>query len=423
MSTINKLSLDGNTYNIENISTYQHTKSGTIHNLEGEGFCGKVKFTDNVNIGDTWTVNGELVSAFMGSKSASESMDGMEWNGKWIIFIFDGEQINFNGGASGAADKFGHIVFASSLQGMNFNTYRPFDSQYFYRGICQKTCTIRFFTSVAWNVSWEDFIFGVSVNGDVKLSALSSTIGADNLVYDLGTLDLKVGDSVEAYMPAATSNQRGGSIIGVLDSGEIISFSQDFSYTGEKTSIVIPYDGTYEIEVAGAKGGQGGARYQDGRGPDGANGGYAKGKFWFKKGTELNIWIGGIGSRGGDGYKNGTAGVGGAGGFGYGSGSNGANASSGSVNGGGGGGGGGSKISTTDDSIFIEASGGAGSQGNRGGNGGSGGGITGGTCTPGQYGNAGTPGYGTIQGGTTLELTKGKNTGNGYGKIKFLTPY
>lgn len=80
------------------INLYTHSKVGTVHNFSGSGINGRAKMTANVETGDTFTVNGIPVTAYMGSDGAVESMTGSEWNDKWITFIFDGTTINFKGG-------------------------------------------------------------------------------------------------------------------------------------------------------------------------------------------------------------------------------------------------------------------------------------------------------------------------------------
>lgn len=54
--------------------------------------------TADVGDGDTFTVNGEPVAAYMGTDSAIDAMAGSAWNGRWVSFVFDGETLNFKGG-------------------------------------------------------------------------------------------------------------------------------------------------------------------------------------------------------------------------------------------------------------------------------------------------------------------------------------
>lgn len=88
------------------VQTYTHTRSGTVHNFAGSGANGRALMTADVQAGDTFTVNGEPVAAYMGTESAADAMAGSEWNGRWVSFVFDGETLNFKGGGGlPAADR------------------------------------------------------------------------------------------------------------------------------------------------------------------------------------------------------------------------------------------------------------------------------------------------------------------------------
>lgn len=80
------------------IQIYTHSKSGTVHEFTGKGPNGRALMTDNIVTGDTFTVNGSPVTAYMGTEDAVDSMAGNAWSGKWITFVFDGNTINFKGG-------------------------------------------------------------------------------------------------------------------------------------------------------------------------------------------------------------------------------------------------------------------------------------------------------------------------------------
>lgn len=90
----------------EGIQIYTHSKSGTVHEFTGNGPNGRALMTDNVATGDTFTVNGTPVTAYMGTDDATDSMAGSAWNGKWVSFVYDGSTLNFKGGGGlSAADK------------------------------------------------------------------------------------------------------------------------------------------------------------------------------------------------------------------------------------------------------------------------------------------------------------------------------
>lgn len=86
---------------VNGINTYIHSKQGTVHNFQGEGSNGKALMTANFEEGDSITVNGTPVTAYIGTDEAVTSMAGNEWNGKWITFTFEGNTLNFKGGGGG----------------------------------------------------------------------------------------------------------------------------------------------------------------------------------------------------------------------------------------------------------------------------------------------------------------------------------
>ena len=88
------------------VQTYTHTRSGMVHNFAGSGANGRALMTADVQAGDTFAVNGEPVTAYMGTESAAGAMAGSQWTGRWVSFVFDGETLNFKGGGGlPAADR------------------------------------------------------------------------------------------------------------------------------------------------------------------------------------------------------------------------------------------------------------------------------------------------------------------------------
>lgn len=82
----------------EGVSVYTHQKSGTVHKLTGNGASGRVKLTANVAAGDTVQVNGKTVPAYVGAETFAAALAGEALSGRWLSFVWDGTQINFNGG-------------------------------------------------------------------------------------------------------------------------------------------------------------------------------------------------------------------------------------------------------------------------------------------------------------------------------------
>lgn len=77
---------------------YTHSKSGTVHEFTGQGANGRALMTADVSSGDTFTVNGEPVTAYMGTDNATESMAGSPYTGKWVTFVVEDGVLNFKGG-------------------------------------------------------------------------------------------------------------------------------------------------------------------------------------------------------------------------------------------------------------------------------------------------------------------------------------
>nr|DAQ97937.1 MAG TPA: Receptor Binding Protein [Caudoviricetes sp.] len=82
----------------QGVHLYQHTKVGTVHKLTGSGASGRVKLTANVAAGDTVQVNGKTVPAYVGAETFAAALAGEALSGRWLSFVWDGTQVNFNGG-------------------------------------------------------------------------------------------------------------------------------------------------------------------------------------------------------------------------------------------------------------------------------------------------------------------------------------
>lgn len=82
----------------DGVKVYSHTRSGTVNELTGTGPNGRALMTADVQESDTWTVNGQPVTAYMGTEDATASMAGQAYTGKWVTFVLEGETLNFKGG-------------------------------------------------------------------------------------------------------------------------------------------------------------------------------------------------------------------------------------------------------------------------------------------------------------------------------------
>lgn len=86
--------------NAEWFHTYTHTKSGSIHHLEGSGAIVKFKAAADFLKGDTFQVNGAEASALMLDRK--ELPDDAFKTGAWVMAILDGDTLSFQQ-KSGAA--------------------------------------------------------------------------------------------------------------------------------------------------------------------------------------------------------------------------------------------------------------------------------------------------------------------------------
>ena len=80
------------------VSTYKHTKMDNVHHFTGSGTSGRAKMTADVEAGDTVMVGGKEVPAYVGAETFADALAGESLNGRWLSFVWDGTQINFNGG-------------------------------------------------------------------------------------------------------------------------------------------------------------------------------------------------------------------------------------------------------------------------------------------------------------------------------------
>lgn len=81
----------------DGVKVYTHSRSGTVNELTGDGPNGRALMTADVQPGDTWTVNGQLVTAYMGAEDATDSMAGRSFNGKWITFVIEDDVLAITG--------------------------------------------------------------------------------------------------------------------------------------------------------------------------------------------------------------------------------------------------------------------------------------------------------------------------------------
>ena len=84
------------------VQVYTCVKSGKVYALTGSGAVGRCKIPAAWNSGDTWSVNGKAVPAYCGA----DAVDGdCIVAGRWVLFTFDGQRLDFNGGGGLSASK------------------------------------------------------------------------------------------------------------------------------------------------------------------------------------------------------------------------------------------------------------------------------------------------------------------------------
>jgi len=76
------------------VSTYIHTKNGTMHNLAGGGNNVEFLAADGISDGDTWTVNGVAVTAIL--QNGDPLPADMFKSGSWVTGVrLDGAKLGF----------------------------------------------------------------------------------------------------------------------------------------------------------------------------------------------------------------------------------------------------------------------------------------------------------------------------------------
>lgn len=82
--------------------THSYNSSTKVHNFTGKGVTGRAKITADYHSGDTFAVNGTAVSAYVGSDTPDEDTIA---NGRWVLFVVDGDTINFSVGGGLTRNK------------------------------------------------------------------------------------------------------------------------------------------------------------------------------------------------------------------------------------------------------------------------------------------------------------------------------
>lgn len=84
------------------VQPYTCEKRNGVYELVGSGAVGRCKIPASWAAGDSFTVNGVAVPAYCGA----DAVDGDTIvKGRWVLFFYDGTQLNFNGGGGLSTSK------------------------------------------------------------------------------------------------------------------------------------------------------------------------------------------------------------------------------------------------------------------------------------------------------------------------------
>ena len=93
------------------VQPYTCEKRNGVYELVGSGAVGRCKIPASWAAGDSFTVNGVAVPAYCGA----DAVDGDTIvKGRWVLFFYDGTQLNFNGGGGLSASKLAQATAADT---------------------------------------------------------------------------------------------------------------------------------------------------------------------------------------------------------------------------------------------------------------------------------------------------------------------
>lgn len=93
------------------VQPYTCEKRNGVYALVGSGVVGRCKIPASWAAGDSFTVNGVAVPAYCGA----DAVDGDTIvKGRWVLFFYDGTQLNFNGGGGLSTSK---LALATATEG------------------------------------------------------------------------------------------------------------------------------------------------------------------------------------------------------------------------------------------------------------------------------------------------------------------
>lgn len=93
------------------VQPYTCEKRNGVYALVGSGAVGRCKIPASWAAGDSFTVNGVAIPAYCGA----DAVDGDTIvKGRWVLFFYDGTQLNFNGGGGLSTSK---LALATATEG------------------------------------------------------------------------------------------------------------------------------------------------------------------------------------------------------------------------------------------------------------------------------------------------------------------
>lgn len=93
------------------VQPYTCEKKNGVYALIGSGAVGRCKIPASWAAGDSFTVNGVAIPAYCGA----DAVDGDTIvKGRWVLFFYDGTQLNFNGGGGLSTSK---LALATATEG------------------------------------------------------------------------------------------------------------------------------------------------------------------------------------------------------------------------------------------------------------------------------------------------------------------
>lgn len=84
------------------VQVYSCAKTGNTFALTGSGAVGRFKAPATFASGDTFSINGKAAPAYVGANAVDADTIVKD---RWVLFTYDGTQLNFNGGGGLGANK------------------------------------------------------------------------------------------------------------------------------------------------------------------------------------------------------------------------------------------------------------------------------------------------------------------------------